>query len=62
MKCLTLYVFDLFEAAAAAVIVRSKMGSRIFVRDLASSIFRDPNDILKTHILGGPGVQCKTWA
>ena len=23
---------------------------------------RDLDDILQTHILGGPGVQCKIWA
>ena len=56
-----LYVFDSFEEAAAAT-VGSKMGYQIFVLDLAPSVFRDPDDILQTHILGGPGVRFKMWA
>ena len=55
-----MFQFDTVQATAA-VGVGSKMYARIFVPDLVPSLLQRSklNDILQTHTLSGPVVQCK---
>ena len=55
-KVWDLYVFDWFEAAAAAL--GSKICTEIFVHTLEPWILQRSPHILHIRILGGPGVQC----
>ena len=52
---LHVYVFERFEEG-------SKMCSRILCRIQRPHFYRDPNDILQTHTVGVPEMQCKILA